>query len=284
MNLSHLDSLLACAVETAQAAGNHALDHYNRRAEVVSRSAHVVKLQLDLECQDIAFQEIRRWYPKHTWMGEEGGQADPDAEICWVVDPIDGTVNFSHGLPLWCCSVAALHRGQAVAGAVFLPMLQERFTATVNDPARCNDSAIRVSDTAALAESAVGASALETSGDDGHPLRVYRELLPACQKIRMLGSAAIHLCYVAAGRLDGYVETLIHLWDCAAGGLIVNRAGGRMEILEQPDAIRMRLLASNGGIHREFLGVVRKGLGDAAGSGVPLPTPWDRARSPAPSS
>ncbi|MDZ4199289.1 MAG: inositol monophosphatase family protein [Kiritimatiellia bacterium] len=273
MVFPHLESLLACATDAAQTAGRHALNHYNRRAEIVRRDAHDVKLQLDLECQERATDVIRRWYPSHTLLGEEGGEPDPSAEVCWVVDPIDGSVNFSHGLPLWCCSIAAIHQNRVLAGAVYLPMLNECFTATMDSPARCNEARARVSATPDLAQSAIALSVTDSEVDEGRSLSVFHELLPVCQKIRALGSAAIDLCYVADGRLDGYVETSIYLWDCAAGGLIVRQAGGRVELLDRPDSRRMRLMASNGQIHDPFRDAVRRGLGHSTGS-TGLPDPW----------
>lgn len=276
MDVQRLESLLACATDAAQAAGRHALDHYNRRGEIVSRTPQDVKLRLDLECQEQAAEVIRRWYPGHTLLGEEGGEPDPGAEFCWVVDPIDGTVNFFHGLPFWCSSVAVLRRGRAVAGAVYLPMLDELFTATESGPARRNGEEARVSAVARLADAAVAVSAWNPAGDGGRSLDLVRRLLPACQKIRIFGSAAADLCYLAFGRIDGYAEATIHLWDVAAGGLLVTRAGGRVEILDRPGPNRFRLFASNGNIHGELRGAMTAALRLPGGPDARCagPDPW----------
>jgi myo-inositol-1(or 4)-monophosphatase len=270
-----MDSLLGCAVEAAQTAGRYALTHYNRRAETVRRTAHDVKLQLDLECQERASEIVRQWYPRHAILGEEGGSLDPAAEITWIIDPIDGSVNFSHGLPLWCCSVAAMSGGKILAGAVFAPQLQELFTATMDGPAQRNGASIRVSSIATLAEATVAVSVAPGDMDEGRSLRILNELLPACQKSRNFGSAAIDLCYVATGSFDAYAVSSIHLWDCAAGGLIVVRAGGRMEVLEVLNSIRMRMIATNGVLHSAFAPAIRRGLSLPMAAPTPMPSPWE---------
>lgn len=277
MNRLQQDSLAGCAVDAARVAGEYALTHYNRRTETFLRSAHDIKLQLDIECQERASAIIRKGYPRHAILGEEGGHLDLDAEVCWIIDPIDGSVNFSHGLPLWCCSVAALSEKKIIAGAVFIPMLNQVYAATLNGPALCNGSPIRVSTVSTLANATVAVSAAARDMDEGRSIRVLEELLPICQKVRIYGSAAIDLCYVASGQFDAYAEPSIHLWDCAAGALVVARSGGRIEVLESLDAIRMRMIASNGLLHEAFGSAVRRGLSVQAATSTPVPSPWDSA-------
>ncbi len=251
MNPVSTSRLLDICIAASQAAGRHAVDNFSRRTETLEVGAHDVKLALDVECQGVAGGVVRREFPDHALLGEERGLRE-DGEYRWVIDPIDGTVNFSHGVPYWGNSIAVQHHGRTVAGAVSLPMLGEIYAATIDGPATLNGAPVRVSDTADLAHSIVYTGMIETDGDDGVSMRVTTRLAKDVQKLRILGSAAAELCYVACGRGDGYVETTIHLWDLAAGALFVERAGGTCEMLEDLGDYTMRYLASNGRIHAAF--------------------------------
>jgi len=250
VSVSDIDStrLLEGCVEAVRAAGRHALDHWGRRTETVEVTAHDVKLALDLECQAAAAEAIRRLFPDHAMLGEERGLRER-GEFVWIIDPIDGTVNFSHGLPIWATSVAVQHRGHTLAGAVWLPEMGELYTATSAGSAAMNGRRLSVSETSDLSAGIVYTGMVETEGDGGVSLRVTTRLAAAVRKLRILGSAAAELCYVAAGRGDGYVETTIHVWDLAAGALLVERAGGRCEVLEDLGDYTLRFLATNGRIH-----------------------------------
>ena len=249
MNLQP-DQLLAVAIEAAYAAGSHALANFERRHEVFQRFAHDVKLQLDLECQALAAEVIRRHFPAHDFLGEEGGAytdtATATATPLWIVDPIDGTVNFSHGLPLWCSSVAVRQGGRVVAGAVYAPMLNQLYTATVDGPALCNNEPLHVSPVGRLDEAIVFTGIFKS---EPLSMNLFVKLSQAVQKLRIYGSAAMDLCLLAAGRAEGYFESKIFIWDIAAAGLIAERAGARVEVLEQYDTVSCRYLASNGPLH-----------------------------------
>jgi len=237
---------LEVAIEAAYAAGSHALSNIERRREVFQRYAHDVKLQLDLECQARAAEVIRRHFPAHDFLGEEGGAYTDTATPLWIVDPIDGTVNFSHGLPLWCSSVAVREGGRVVAGAVFAPMLNQLYTATVDGPALCNNQPLHVSTVNRLDEAIVFTGIFK---DQPLSMNLFFTLSQALQKLRIYGSAAMDLCLLAAGHAEGYFESKIYLWDIAAAGLIAERAGAHVEVLEQYDAVSCRYLASNGLLH-----------------------------------
>jgi myo-inositol-1(or 4)-monophosphatase len=248
--------LLACAEAAARAAGRHALDNAHRRDSVAQRFAHDVKLHLDLECQRVAEQVIRNAYPGHRVLGEEDGTLEEDGGALWIVDPIDGTVNFQHGLPLWCSSVAVRWKGEVVAGAVYLPAMNECFTASRCGPACCNGEAIRVSDTARLEDALVLTGLSKRVRENRAGADLVREVAQRVQKVRILGAAAVDICYVACGRADGYFESSIYLWDVAAGGLIATRAGGRAEVIEQLSPVHCRYLCTNGRIHEPLKNAV----------------------------
>jgi len=248
--------LLECAVEAARAGGRHALDNARRRREILKTFKHDVKLALDVESQREVEAAVRARFPDHAILGEE----DPyDAAIpqsaagyLWIVDPIDGTVNFSHGLPLWCCSVAVKHHDRTVAGAVFAPELNRLFTAAAGQPALCNGVPIHVSPTATLASAIVCTGTNKSGEPDVPPFTFFERIASAVQRPRITGCAALDLCFVACGAADGYFESGIFLWDVAAAGLLVERAGGRAEALGFLDAKRLRFVASNGLIHEEL--------------------------------
>lgn len=250
------DDLLACAVEAARAAGTHALTNIHRRNEVAQRFDHDVKLLLDSECQKKAEEVIRNAFPSHPVLGEEGGSFDASADVLWIVDPIDGTVNFMHGLPLWCSSVAVRAGGEIVAGAVYLPVMQECFTATLDCPAMCNGEPIHASTTETLADAIVLTGLSKNVGENLHTMDVLKAVSMKAQKTRIMGSAAVDICHVACGRADAYVEAGIYLWDIAAAGLVAQQAGARTEVIETFSDVRFRYLCTNGRIHDALKDVV----------------------------
>ncbi len=253
-------SLLECAVETAKTAGNHALQNRARRTEVVAKFDHDVKLQLDLECQQKAEETIKTHFPSHSFLGEEKAKDNEGTQqgYQWIVDPIDGTVNFSHGLPFWCCSVAVRKDEQVIAGAIFAPMLNELYTATIDGPAQCNGDTLSVSDTPTLKSSLVHTGTDKKFEGNPAPLSIFKSIALSVQRTRITGFAAYDICQVAAGRADGYFEGEIYIWDIAAAGLMVNRAGGKTEALAEPDKNwKMSFLATNGIIHDQLKSTVQ---------------------------
>lgn len=242
--------LLAVARHAAMSAGNHAFANLDRRHDANTVARHDVKHKLDVECEAIASSVIREAFPAHAILGEESATGDetPPDGVQWVIDPIDGTVNFFHGLPNWCCSIAARIGGRSVAGAVFAPELGLCFTATADGPAMCNGRELHVSDTRALDRSIVATGA-DKAEDPSRAFRFFNAIGAAVQRPRIFGSAALDLCFVAAGKIDGYFEHGIFIWDVAAASLVLERAGGRCEVLRRHGGHRLAFLGSNGLIH-----------------------------------
>ena len=253
-------ALLACAVQAARAAGAHALRNLHRRREVHLYADHDIKLVLDRECQEVARGVILGLFPGHAVLGEEDDvfAAAPGAGTCeWVIDPIDGTVNFFHSLPQWCCSVAVRRGDRTLAGAVFAPELEELYTAAASAPSALNGAPIRVSATPALDQAIVMTGADRSLAPELPSFTFLTRIAEHAQRARVMGSAALDLCRVASGQADGYFEGGIYLWDVAAAGLIVQQAGGRAEILKRHrEPHRLRYLASNGLIHDELKALV----------------------------
>lgn len=245
--------LLETAVSAARAASGHAVANRHRRHEVAARFRHDVKLNLDAEAQTAALAVIRRSFPDHAIIAEEdAARPERRSEYEWIVDPIDGTVNFSHGMPQWCSAVAVRRGDTVLAGAVCAPDVGELYTATIDGPACMNGKAIRVSSVGRLDE-AIVFTGLDKKVDPAlKPFFYFESIALNTQKARVMGAAALDICHVAAGQGDGYFEAGIYIWDVAAAGLVVQRAGGTIETLRRLDADRLVFLASNGIIHAEF--------------------------------
>lgn len=255
--------LLDVAIAAARAAGSHAFLNQARRTEIDEGFAHDVKLRLDKECQEIAEQTVLARFSTHAILGEEtAGEATGESAspYLWIIDPIDGTVNFSHGLPFWCCSVAVRYQGQTQAGAVYAPALSELYTAATGLPAQCNRRPLRVSTVPRLSEAMVMTGLDQKINPKAGRMEVFRAIADSAQKARVMGVAALDMCRVAAGQADAYFEAGIFTWDVAAAALIVEQAGGRTEILGNPAPHHLLFLASNGLIHEELGHLIREHL------------------------
>ena len=241
--------LQAITTLAARSAGEHVMKNLHRRGDFNSNMRTDVKHKLDIEAQEVAEAVIKENFPEHDILGEETcNQVLDNTDWLWIIDPIDGTINFFHGLPWWCCSVAVRYKGETIAGSVFIPEMKMLFEAACDSPAYCNGEIINVS-----ATKDVNLSMLATGADkwdlDGRAFRFMQKISEMAQRPRILGAAAVDMCMVAAGRIDGYFESGIYTWDMAAGALIVERAGGNTDILKQYPDHRMAFLATNGHLH-----------------------------------
>ncbi|NLL83899.1 MAG: hypothetical protein GX230_06625 [Lentisphaerae bacterium] len=242
-------ALLAIASLAARRAGEHVIANLDRRDETDSLSRHDVKHRLDVESQEVATATILAACPDYPILGEETCDTPlPDAPAQWVIDPIDGTVNFFHGLPWWCSSVAIQANGRSLAGAVYAPQLGLLFEASIDTPALCNGIPITVSHIAdpSLALIHTGADKSDVSG---RSFKFMRAIGAIAQRMRITGAAALDICMVAAGNAEAYFEPGIYLWDIAAARLILERAGGKCEILRSYENYRMAVLTTNAVIH-----------------------------------
>ena len=199
--------------------------------------------------------------PTYGWLAEEGGEDEgQDPTRRWIVDPLDGTTNFLHGLPHWSVSIALEHKGQIVAGVVFDPAKDEMFFAEKGAGAWMNETRLRVSGRHRMIES-IFATGLPFGGRADLPetLKDLARLLPACAGVRRWGSAALDLAYVGAGRYDGFWERRLNAWDLAAGMLIVREAGGLVEAINPAGnpLTDGEILCSNEPIHSAFAKVIR---------------------------
>jgi myo-inositol-1(or 4)-monophosphatase len=219
----------------------------------------------DRESQQTVAETILAAFPGHAIDGEEGTAGSPDADHVWYVDPLDGTTNYAHGLPFFCVSVALRYHGQTAAGAVYDPVRDEMFAAALDGGASLNGQPLRVSAVDRLDRALVVAQAQSV---DERDIRAYAALAERLMRVaggvRALGSPALTLCAIAAGRLEAYCEYAMDAWDIAAGQLILQEAGGTLTLFDgrpHTTADRADVVASNGLIHAELITAL-KGLSD----------------------
>ncbi|MEO0938597.1 MAG: inositol monophosphatase family protein [Pseudomonadota bacterium] len=215
----------------------------------------------DIRAEEILKEELRTARPSYGWLAEEGGEEDgEDPTRRWIVDPLDGTTNFLHGLPHWAVSVALEHKGQVVAGCVYDAAKDEMFLAEKGAGAWLNESRLRVSGRTRMIE-AIFATGLPFGGRSDLPetLQDLARLLPACAGVRRWGSAALDLAYVAAGRYDGFWERRLNAWDLAAGLIIVREAGGLAQGIDKEASIldSGAVIAANQGLFDPLAKVIR---------------------------
>jgi myo-inositol-1(or 4)-monophosphatase len=203
-------------------------------------------------------------FPDHAVLGEELQQPEQEEQLpeyCWVLDPIDGTTNYAHGLPIFCCSIALEQNGHPIVAAVFDPNRQELFTAERGQGAWLNGKPMRVSPAVTLIDSLlVTGFHYDVQRDPGELMGLFTKFITRARAVRRLGSAALDLCYVAAGRFEGFWEQKLHPWDIAAGALLVLEAGGSVSGLDgSPYSSRAgSVLATNGHVHEEMLRTIRE--------------------------
>ena len=218
----------------------------------------------DIASETILKEELMGARPNYGWVGEESAEEEgKDPTRRWIVDPLDGTTNFLHGLPHWAVSIALEHKGEIVSAVVYDPAKDEMFYAEKGQGAWLNDSQrLRVSNRRVMIES-IFATGLPFGGRSDLPetLKDLARLLPACAGVRRWGAAALDLAYVAAGRYDGFWERRLHSWDIAAGLLIVREAGGLVEPIREGDDILSsgEMIAANEPIFANFAKVIRGG-------------------------
>ena len=216
----------------------------------------------DYAADGILKDELMTARPTYGWLGEEsGGQDGSDPTRRWIVDPLDGTTNFLHGLPHWAISIALEHKGDMVCGVVYDPMKDELFHAEKGNGAWLNNTRMRVSGRSNL-NASIFATGLPLPGQfNAQPmLDEISHLVPQCAGIRRWGTVSLDLAYVAAGRFDGYWERGLDIWDMAAGIVIVREAGGFVAPLEKDDGILEKgdIIASNGSVFEKFAKLMRE--------------------------
>jgi myo-inositol-1(or 4)-monophosphatase len=258
--MSHNPLLLTTAVEAVVRAGEVMIERFGRNVRIDTKGAIDLVTDVDVAIEREFRATIGGRFPGHAILGEElGGSVAVPEGPCWVFDPIDGTTNFAHGLPIFCSSVALEIDGAAEIAAVYDPSRKELFTAERGTGAWLNGQPIRVSSAGTLLESMlVTGFPYDVHARVQEIVGLFAEFVGRARAVRRLGSAAIDLCYVAAGRMDGFWERDLKPWDIAGGALLVSEAGGVVTNFRgQGFTSRGRdVVASNGRIHAAMLDVI----------------------------
>lgn len=246
-----LNKALAAAVKAARAAGKIMRDNWHLPKRVNSAEAHDIKLELDVRCQKLIEKILRSAFAEIPLLGEEGDSGDMDAEFRWVVDPIDGTVNYFYGMPHAAVSIALEHQKKSVVAVIYDPFTDEIWTTAKGEPTRLNGKMVRVSSRSSVGEAVIAMGFSKNKENLRKSLPHLIRISRRAKKIRIMGSAALELAYVASGRLDAYIERTINLWDVAAGSLLVENAGGEFYSLPAPGG-KLRMCADNGKLRRKL--------------------------------
>lgn len=235
------------AVEAARAAGDFLRQNFHRPLRVNSTEAHDIKLEVDVQTQDLITKLLLKKFPQHALYGEEGIVGDQSSEHQWVVDPLDGTVNYFYGIPHFCVSIAFRFQGEIIVGVIYDPMRDEMWCGQKGETPRLNGHPFRVSERAQLAEAVISVGLSKTGEMIDANLPLLDEMVHRVRKCRVLGSAALDMAYVACGRFDAYIERGISLWDIAAGWLLIETAGGKVDLRPRKDLKeKYSIVATNG--------------------------------------
>jgi myo-inositol-1(or 4)-monophosphatase len=238
---------LDAAEKAARAAGELLRQNFQQPLRVNSAHAHDIKLEIDVHTQELITKLLLEEFPGHALYGEEGIVGDQSSEHQWVVDPLDGTVNYFYGIPHFCVSIALRVRSEIMVGVIYDPIREEMWAGQKGETPKLNGRHFHVSDRADLAEAVISVGLAKTGETIDANLPLLRQMIHRVRKCRVLGSAALDMAYVACGRFDAYIERGISLWDIAAGWLLVENAGGTVDLRPREDMKdKYSIVASNG--------------------------------------
>jgi myo-inositol-1(or 4)-monophosphatase len=249
-------ALLETAIEAARQIGQALLEGFGRPQEIRSKGLRDIVTEADLRAQHKAIEIIHSRYPDHDVWAEEGGQIpDGTSDYCWIVDPLDGTTNYSRGYPCFSVSIGLSYRGEVILGAVYDPLRDQLFQAQRGQGAYLNNARIHVRTIERLIDAVVGLDWPRKQDLRSQMAELVAKIAPRVGTLRTSGSAALSLCYVAAGWIDAYLNFTPQPWDAAAASLIIQEAGGTINDLAglswHPNS--RGCLASNGLIHEAML-------------------------------
>jgi myo-inositol-1(or 4)-monophosphatase len=251
--------VLETAIEAARQVGQVLLEEFGRPQEISFKGLRDIVTETDLVAQAKAVESIRSRYPDHDIWAEEVGQTpDGASDYCWIVDPLDGTTNFSRGFPCFSVSIAMSHRGKLILGVVYDPLRDQLFRAQRGRGACLNDDRIQVSAAERLTDAVIGLDWAHEQELRCQAAQLVAEVAPGVRTMRNTGSAALGLCSVAAGWIDAYFHLSLKPWDVAAASVIIQEAGG---VISDLAGLPWRpgsgdCLASNGLIHEAMLNLL----------------------------
>src|SRR5438094_3947480 len=240
---------LNAAENAARAAGKLLRANFQQRQRVKVAAAHDIKLEIDVQAQELISKLLLEEFPAHALYGEEGIAGDQSSDHQWIVDPLDGTVNYFYGIPHFCISIALRLLNEIIVAVIYDPIRDEMWTGQQGEVSKLNRNPIHVSDRAELAEAVISIGLAKTGETIDRNFGLIQQMIHRVRKCRVLGSAALDMAYVACGRFDAYIETGISLWDIAAGCLLVENAGGAVDLrLREKMKDKYSIAASNGRI------------------------------------
>jgi len=227
---------LSTAIAAAREAGKLLKENFEGTLNVSEMQAHDIKLELDVRSQELITGILLQSFPDHAIFGEEGLAGNQQSDYQWIVDPIDGTVNYFYGLPHFCISIALRKAGEIILGVILDPMRDELWQVEKGERPLLNGRPIAVSTRTQLSDAivSIGFAKSTTTIEAGLPL--LEKMVHRVRKCRMQGSAALDMAYVATGRMDAYIESSVSLWDIAAGKILIESAGGRVDMVPHPGA------------------------------------------------
>lgn len=247
---------VSVASEIAREAGATIEHHYEHRPEIEYKGQADLVTAADRASEKLIVERLRAHFPNHGIIGEEGSNFDAEADYCWYVDPVDGTTNFAHGYPLFNVSLGLAHKGEVIAGVVYDPIHKECFAAEKGSGAYLNNRKIQVSSTPEIKQGLFATGFPSARRPEiGLNLYFFHQVSMLTHGTRRAGSAALDLCFVACGRLDGFWEFGLNAWDSAAGILMITEAGGTVSDMRGGQHLLggVDLAATNGLLHEELL-------------------------------
>ncbi len=256
--------MINIAIEAARKAGIFLKDNVGNIHTIERKGGQErnIVTEIDKRSEEIIIETIKKHFPQHDILGEESGSKhSADSDYRWVIDPLDGTTNFTHGLPVFCVSIGVEQSGQVIIGVIYDPNLDEMFVAEKGKGAFLNGKKIGVSGVNELIQSLlVTGFPYNIAENPNLAIERFVSFLLHAQAVRRMGSAAIDLAYVAAGRYDGFWEVALNPWDVAAGSLILQEAGGLITDFSGSgfSIYSKEVLASNGHVHREMISLFAK--------------------------
>ncbi len=263
-----LSKILDQVLEVTADVGAFQVEHWNKviTSEIEEKTANQLVSFVDKESEKVLKQRLSTILPSSSFLGEESGSDElEDSDFLWIVDPLDGTTNYLHGLPVFSISVALLKNGEPIVGVVDCPVLKETFTAYLGGGAHLNGESISVEQNNNLSDTLIATGFPYYKFDRMEAyLEVLADLMQNTHGLRRMGSAAIDLAYTACGRFDGFFEMNLSPWDVAAGVLLVREAGGKVTDFQGNSSVifNKEILASSKSIYSEFFDVVRLKLSE----------------------
>jgi len=242
---------LEAAISAAREAGRVLREGFGQRHSIKYKGEVDIVTEVDGQAERVIEEVLLGAFPAYGMLAEEGGALAGEADARWIVDPLDGTTNYAHGLPIFCVSIAREKRGEVILGLVHDPIREETYVAERGKGASLNDEPLRVSDTDEPSQALIATGLPYDRNKMPEVLDLFGRFAAHTRGMRMLGSTALDLCYVAAGKLDGYYERGIWAWDIAAGSLILEEAGGKVTNYRGGalDLGGREVVASNGALH-----------------------------------